>query len=77
MALLSSATKFDMCWEPTSQLKRVDIPSDLLHNQFGYARSVAVFQITLAFSLEAIKRAAYSIFISHKDSEVGLVFPQK
>lgn len=37
---------------------------------------MAVLQIILAFKLEAVQQAEYStIFISDKDSEVGLVFP--
>lgn len=39
---------------------------------------MAVLQITLAFRLEAVQQAEYStIFISDKESEVGLALPQK
>ena len=59
------------------QLKRVNIPSNLLDNQFRYASLMAVLQITLAFSLEVQQGEYSTIFSSDKDSKVGLVFPQK
>lgn len=36
---------------------------------------MVVLQIILAFRLEAVQQTEYSIFISDKATEVGLVFP--
>lgn len=45
------------------QLKRVNIPSNLLDSQFRYSSLMVVLQIILAFGLEAVQQAEYSTIL--------------